>query len=78
MSKDTLFSSSFKAGRRTYLFEVKKSSNGFYILISEMQNIKGKERKDRLIIFQEHTEEFLKHLEKSIEELKKVNIYFHD
>ena len=78
MSKRTVFSSSFKAGRRTYFFEVKPSSNGFYLIISEVQSIKGKERKDRLIVFEEHIDTFFESIKKSVEELKKAKIYFQD
>ncbi len=78
MSKKSVFSTSFKAGRRTYFFDVKHSPSGFYIIISEFQTIKGKERKDRVIIFEEHIDEFIKNLEETVEELKKARIYFQD
>ncbi len=78
MSKKSLFSSSFKAGRRTYFFDVKHSESGFYLIISEFQTIKGKERKDRLIVFEEHMDKFLEYLNEAAEEIKKARIYFHD
>ncbi len=78
MSKKSLFSTSFKSGRRTYFFDVKSSSNGFYLIISEVQTIKGKERKDRLIIFEEHLDNFLEKLEEVSSQLKKAKVYFHD
>ncbi len=78
MSKKSVFSSSFKAGRRTYFFDVKHSPSGFYIIVSEVQTIKGKERKDRIIVFEEHIDQFIKTLEETVSELKKAKIYFHD
>jgi hypothetical protein len=72
--KKSLLSQSFIAGKRTYYLDVKKAINGSkYLVISEISKAEdGTDRRNRLFVFQDQFDEFLKAVENIMNEAKKL------
>jgi hypothetical protein len=63
---------SLKCGKRLYHFNLKKTSGGNkYIDIVEIRNEKDTREKDRIMIFEDHINEFMETLSKIATNLQK-------
>lgn len=73
-TKKELFSEKIRVGRRTYFFDVKQNSHGDrYLVITESKaTMQTNQRymRDRIMIFEEHINEFIATLGKSTHYLK--------
>ncbi len=62
---------SLKCGKRLYHFNLKKTSGGNkYIDIVEIRNEKDSREKDRIMIFEDHINEFMEILGEMVTNLK--------
>ena len=58
-NKQELFSHRIHAGRRTYFFDVKEGSDGIkHLVITETRHSDGDRERSRVMVFEEHFEEF--------------------
>ena len=65
---------SLKCGKRLYHFNLKKTSGGNkYIDIVEIRNQQDSREKDRIMIFEDHINEFMEILSDMATNLKKIN-----
>ncbi|MFC1512629.1 DUF3276 family protein [bacterium] len=71
--KKELYSEKIKVGRRTYFFDVKTNKDGDrYLVITESKStVTEKFRRDRILIFEEHLEDFN-------EAFQNILLYFKD
>ena len=67
-----LYNNRIYAGSRTYFFDVKVSSDGTkYLTITEARHAEGDTfTKNRIMIFEEHIEEFLDGLNNAVNTMK--------
>ncbi|MBN2892559.1 MAG: DUF3276 family protein [Bacteroidales bacterium] len=77
-NNDFLFSSTFKAGRRTYFFDVKKTrGEELYLTITESKKFTNidtgevKFEKHRVFLYKEDFEKFMESLTNSFDYIKK-------
>ena len=77
LPKDVLFSSTVKAGRRTYFFDVKETRAGEkYLTITESKKFTNQEtgdvkfEKHRVFLYQEDFEEFVGSMNESLDFIK--------
>ncbi|HID43357.1 MAG TPA: DUF3276 family protein [Archaeoglobaceae archaeon] len=68
--KKELFSTKVIAGRRTYFFDVKESSNAKYLVITESKQVGETYEHNRIFIFQEYIPSFVKGLKDALEFIK--------
>lgn len=63
---------SLRCGKRLYYFNLKKTSGGNkYIDIVEIRNEKDTREKDRIMVFEDHINEFMETLSKMVANLQK-------
>ena len=77
---DKLFSSTFRAGRRTYFFDIKKTrSDEFFLTITESKKFTDQStggvsfEKHRIFLYKEDFEKFANSLEECLDFVKKSN-----
>ncbi len=75
--RDFLFSSTFKAGRRTYFFDVKKTkTNDYFLTITESKKFTDNEtgdvnfEKHRIFLYEEDFSKFMEALSSSLDFVK--------
>ena len=68
---EELDTKSLKCGKRLYHFNLKKTSGGNkYIDIVEIRNQKDTREKDRIMVFEDHINEFMQTLNEIVANLK--------
>lgn len=67
MKNESIFSESFKAGKRTYFFDIKETSeNKRYLSITESKKAEDKFERFRMLIFEEDIANFSKYFSSSL------------
>jgi len=67
MKNESIFSESFKAGKRTYFFDIKETSaNKRYLSITESKKVDDTYERYKMLIFEEDIELFAKHFNSSL------------
>lgn len=76
-NNEFLYSSTFRAGRRTYFFDVKKTrSDDYFLTITESKKFTNNEtgearfEKHRIFLYEEDFEKFMESLSSSLEFIK--------